>query len=360
MKYNRPIVSSIAAAMFLISCGKQAAPPVSPEEPKRLTTPRETTERINLNQRSDEITLPSVDRDVAVASESDSALPTEGLSEPTEGNGPSLESTSPAPKGADVEVAVASESDSDSGPSKEVLTETIPASGPSVEPDSPAPKIVEVEVPATSDADSKSSLPVEILTESAEPTSPVTKVAEAEVAVASESAGGSGPPTEVLAEAPGETVPSVDLAAPRQTVAEIVSEAPAVSDDITLTQWATYMIVPGDFLIKIAREEYGNFRRWREIYAWNREEIGDNPNLIYPYHYLTLKREKKVDEFAPGISEYEVSPGETLWDIAGKLYGDPVAWIILYLDNTERLNGNSNFLSPGMKLQVRDKINPKA
>jgi len=153
-----------------------------------------------------------------------------------------------------------------------------------------------------------------------------------------------------------ESGPSVDLNVP----VEEVSQPPVLSSDITLTDLDTYMILPGDFLIKIAESEYGNFRRWREIYAWNEEKIGGNPNLIYPYHYLTLRRENKVEEFKPGFSEYEVSSGETLWDIAGKLYGDPVAWIILYLDNTDRLNGNSNFLDPGMRLQVRDSINPKA
>ena len=153
-----------------------------------------------------------------------------------------------------------------------------------------------------------------------------------------------------------ESGPSVDLTTPVPTV---VMEAPAMSSDIALTDWDTYMIVPGDFLIKIANKQYGNFRRWREIYSWNKEDLGDNPNLIYPYHYLTLKRENMVEEFKPGFSEYEVSSGETLWDIAGKLYGDPVAWIILYLDNTDRLNGNSNFLDPGMRLQIRDEIDPK-
>ena len=154
-----------------------------------------------------------------------------------------------------------------------------------------------------------------------------------------------------------ESGPSVDLTTP---VPAVVMEAPAMSSDIALTDWDTYMIVPGDFLIKIANKQYGNFRRWREIYSWNKEDLGDNPNLIYPYHYLTLKRENMVEEFKPGFSEYEVSSGETLWDIAGKLYGDPVAWIILYLDNAERLNGNSNFLDPGMRLQIRDRIDPKA
>ena len=50
------------------------------------------------------------------------------------------------------------------------------------------------------------------------------------------------------------------------------------------------MIEPGDFLGKIAQKEYGDFRLWRYIYAWNKEEIGDNPNLIFPYNFLTYKR----------------------------------------------------------------------
>ena len=148
---------------------------------------------------------------------------------------------------------------------------------------------------------------------------------------------------------------SIDLSIPQP---EAVKQAPD-SDPLNLTSWDTYMILPGDFLIKIAKKEYGNYERWKEIYDWNKKEIGNNPNLIYPYHYLSLKKAEMVEEFKPGFSNYKVNEGETLWDIAGKLYGDPVAWIILYLDNAENLNGNSNSLSPGTILQVRDEINPK-
>ena len=30
--------------------------------------------------------------------------------------------------------------------------------------------------------------------------------------------------------------------------------------------WEKYMVEPGDFLIKIAKREYGDFRLWRQIY----------------------------------------------------------------------------------------------
>ena len=50
--------------------------------------------------------------------------------------------------------------------------------------------------------------------------------------------------------------------------------------------WEKYMVEPGDYLIKIAKEEYGDFKIWRYIYSWNKDDIGDNPNLIYPYNFL--------------------------------------------------------------------------
>ena len=61
--------------------------------------------------------------------------------------------------------------------------------------------------------------------------------------------------------------PSVDISLPVNTI----SEKPEISSNINLTEWDTYMIVPGDFLISIASEEYGNFRKWQEIYSWNRQ-----------------------------------------------------------------------------------------
>jgi hypothetical protein len=44
----------------------------------------------------------------------------------------------------------------------------------------------------------------------------------------------------------------------------------------------TYTVVPGDCLWKIAQREYGDATKWPVIYEANREVIGANPNLIYP------------------------------------------------------------------------------
>ena len=40
------------------------------------------------------------------------------------------------------------------------------------------------------------------------------------------------------------------------------------------------------------KKEYGDFKIWRYIYSWNKDDIGDNPNLIYPYNFLNLQKEK--------------------------------------------------------------------
>ena len=115
-----------------------------------------------------------------------------------------------------------------------------------------------------------------------------------------------------------------------------------------------YMIRPDDWLSKIALKEYGNIRSWRLIYNWNRETIGDNPNMIYPYNELDLyKPNYEVADQVVDFVTHEVLPGENLWTIAILEYGDGKAWSVLFWDNEDLLNTNSGMLKPGMQLQVR-------
>lgn len=125
--------------------------------------------------------------------------------------------------------------------------------------------------------------------------------------------------------------------------------------------WEEYMILPGDFLIKIANKEYGDFRMWRKIYEWNRDQIGNNPNIIYPYQFLNLMKDRElVKETKPVFFTYNVQPGDNLWNIAGKQYGDPKSWIILLWDNEKVIKNSNGILTPGMSLLLREKLDPKA
>ncbi len=120
-----------------------------------------------------------------------------------------------------------------------------------------------------------------------------------------------------------------------------------------------YMIRHNDYLVKIATNEYGNPNEWRSIYSWNLERIGDDPNLIYPYHELELRKpENEIIRWDYDYTIHIVEQGETLWSIAGDAYGDEIAWIVIFWDNEETLDSNAGRLKPGMELRIRTELWP--
>jgi len=132
--------------------------------------------------------------------------------------------------------------------------------------------------------------------------------------------------------------------------------------------WTEYMTKRGDYLSLIAYKEYNNANEWRRIYQWNRENweekgIGpdrDNPNFIYPYRELDLKKPaENAIEWAYDSYSHIVENGETLWTIAQKEYGDELAWVVLFWDNEDLLNSQDGKLLPGMKLKVRSELWPE-
>lgn len=124
--------------------------------------------------------------------------------------------------------------------------------------------------------------------------------------------------------------------------------------------WTDYMIKPGDYLSLIAYKEYRNANEWRRIYEWNREKIGDNPNLIYPYYELDLKKPREeVVEWKYDHTIHLVESGETLWTISKKEYGDEYAWIVLFWDNEKVIEETDGVLYPGMEIKVRTELWPK-
>ena len=132
--------------------------------------------------------------------------------------------------------------------------------------------------------------------------------------------------------------------------------------------WTEYMTKRGDYLSLIAYKEYNNANEWRRIYQWNRENweekgIGpdrDNPNFIYPYRELDLKKPaENAIEWAYDSYSHIVENGETLWIIAQKEYGDELAWVVLFWDNEDLLNSQDGKLLPGMKLKVRSELWPE-
>jgi nucleoid-associated protein YgaU len=44
----------------------------------------------------------------------------------------------------------------------------------------------------------------------------------------------------------------------------------------------TYIVKAGDTLSEIAQSEMGDADRWQELYAANKDAVGDNPHMIHP------------------------------------------------------------------------------
>jgi len=134
-----------------------------------------------------------------------------------------------------------------------------------------------------------------------------------------------------------------------EEVLELISETDSV--DIF------YMVKPGDYLSLIAKSEYGNIGMWRMIYKWNRRKIGDNPNVIYPFHEFLLKKPKDIaNDLEFDYYEYTVKPNETLWSIAGKECNNHYAWIVILRDNADTLGLNIDDIPHGTVLKLRTNL----
>jgi nucleoid-associated protein YgaU len=176
-----------------------------------------------------------------------------------------------------------------------------------------------------------------------------------------------------------EVVDDTPAPAPAPRVEPVVEEAPVVEESpVAVTDkpkpvekdlpevyeepvpedvWVKYMIQPNDYLTKIAKKEYGVVSMWRSIWDWNHDLIGDNPDLIYPFEELSLKKDaSEAVEVCFEYVDYTVEKDQTLWCIAEKVYGNSYAWIIILRDNLDVLGTDYDSITPGMVLKIRTEI----
>ena len=131
-----------------------------------------------------------------------------------------------------------------------------------------------------------------------------------------------------------------------EEVLELVAEGDSVD--------MFYMVKPNDYLSKIAQNEYGKIAMWKMIYKWNRAKIGDNPNLIFPFHEFLLKKPKaNANDLEYEYYEYTVTGNESLWSIAGREYQNNYAWIVLLRDNADVLGSDIENIPVGTVLKIR-------
>src|SRR5262245_31387728 len=51
-------------------------------------------------------------------------------------------------------------------------------------------------------------------------------------------------------------------------------------------------------------------------------------------------------------TEYTIKDGETLAQIAGRVYGNPTQWTVIFYANQDRLGGNMSLLVPGLSIRL--------
>ena len=83
---------------------------------------------------------------------------------------------------------------------------------------------------------------------------------------------------------------SKEVAQQQEVSVETFTVQEPESPPLPVTVFEPYMIKRGDFLTKIALREYGDASMWRDIYSWNKDEIGDDPDRLYPYNFGLDKR----------------------------------------------------------------------
>lgn len=101
-----------------------------------------------------------------------------------------------------------------------------------------------------------------------------------------------------------------------------------------------YIVKSGDTLAKIAKEVYGNYKQWHKLADLSSIP---NPNLIYPGDVVYYQLTKETLKFA---TKYENQPtkvvvvakGDTLANLAVRIYGSKDLWKVLWRHNGQVKN----------------------
>lgn len=117
-----------------------------------------------------------------------------------------------------------------------------------------------------------------------------------------------------------------------------------------------YTVTMGDSLSEIAKNYLGDANRWLEIYELNKDIIS-NPDIISIGMILKMPLKERTEATAT----YIIKSNDSLSMIAKNLLGDVNKWVELYELNKDIIK-NPDIIEPGMSLQlpVENKKEPQA
>jgi len=140
-----------------------------------------------------------------------------------------------------------------------------------------------------------------------------------------------------------------------------------------------YVVQPNDSFWTISESLYGTGSYFRALAEWNRETVADENRLCvgdaleapapselerrYPDLCPSPKRNQVMRERMSAVSTgtqyhggptYTIREGDTLYDIARYKLGAGARWTEIYDLNRDVLQGDFDYLTPGMKLALPD------
>lgn len=128
--------------------------------------------------------------------------------------------------------------------------------------------------------------------------------------------------------------------------AAAVTASTAGDDSVIL-----YIVSQGDTLWKIAEKFYGSGNYWQWIFADNAAIIS-NPDQIYAGQTIVIYKTRNISagEGRTESKTYTVEKGDTLWEIAKKVYGKGWQWRKIY-------QANGNVISDPGQIRIGQVLN---
>jgi len=103
-----------------------------------------------------------------------------------------------------------------------------------------------------------------------------------------------------------------------------------------------YTVVVGDYLWKISgkQEIYDDPIQWMRIYSYNKDQIND-PDLIFPEQILKIQRGVGPDEYLVAKGDYLAKIAGH-----AEVLGDPTSWTKVYEKNKDIIGEDPNMIFP--------------
>jgi nucleoid-associated protein YgaU len=115
-----------------------------------------------------------------------------------------------------------------------------------------------------------------------------------------------------------------------------------------------YIVKPGDTLMKISFEKYGDIYQWRNILNDNRDKI-INKSVLFPGTELTINDVDYVVIEKNG-SPYLIKKNDTLVKISKSVYGTGLEWKHIWQNNPQLIK-DPNKIYAGFTLYYQDLVN---